>query len=390
MKHYILYYHGGSSNHGCEALVRTTAELLNYKKNRISLMSFRPNDDKKYGIDQFCDIHSMNEKKKVPRKSYTWIKSYFEYRITQNKSIMEDLPFLNAIGAKKGDVALSIGGDNYCYNDTVGLRKANELWRRNGIKTVLWGCSIEPELLNNPEIAEDISRFDLITARESISYEAIKKVNQNTILVSDSAFWLKTQSKQLPNEYDSCDIVGLNLSPLAEEYEVNKGLARKNYETLIEHILSNTNMKILLIPHVVLNYADDRMINQFLHEKYRKSNRVQMIEDCNCEELKGYISKCRFFIGARTHATIAAYSSGVPTIVLGYSVKSKGIAKDLFGEQKLTHLVLPIQNLMHNTEMLNAFLWLQDHEKEIKKTLLDSMPEYKKSINNAVEIIEKI
>ena len=52
-------------------------------------------------------------------------------------------------------------------------------------------------------------------------------------------------------------------------------------------------------------------------------------------QYKGYIARMRFFIGARTHATIAAYSNCVPTLVLGYSVKSKGIAKDLFGEEKL-------------------------------------------------------
>ena len=46
------------------------------------------------------------------------------------------------------------------------------------------------------------------------------------------------------------------------------------------------------------------------------------------------ISKCRFFVVARTHATIAAYSTGVPTIVISYSVKSRGIARDLFGDEK--------------------------------------------------------
>ena len=44
------------------------------------------------------------------------------------------------------------------------------------------------------------------------------------------------------------------------------------------------------------------------------------------------ISQCRFFIGSRTHSVIAAYSSGVPTLALGYSIKSKGIAQDIFGE----------------------------------------------------------
>ena len=51
-----------------------------------------------------------------------------------------------------------------------------------------------------------------------------------------------------------------------------------------------------------------------------------MIQDDNCMVIKGYISRCELFIGARTHATIAAYSTGVPTLVLGYSVKARGIA----------------------------------------------------------------
>lgn len=390
MKHYILYYHGGSANHGCEALVRTTAELLDYKNNRISLASFRPEDDKKFGIEEYCDIHKMYEEKPVSRFDTRWLKAYAQLKVKHNYHPIEDLPILNAIGARKGDIAISIGGDNYCYNDNIGLRKANELWRRNGLKSVLWGCSIEPELLNDHEIAEDISRFDLVTARESISYKAIKKVNSNTILVSDSAFWLKTECKALPKGYDNCDFVGLNLSPLAEEYEVNKGLARKNYETLIEYILSKTNMKILLIPHVVLSYGDDRKVNQYLYDKFKQTNRIHMIEDCNCEVLKGYISRCSFFIGARTHATIAAYSSGVPTIVLGYSVKSKGIARDLFGEQELSRFVLPIQDLNDTNEIVNAFIWLQNHEKEIKQQLIDKIPDYKKLIDKAVENIKKM
>lgn len=388
MKHYILYYHGGSANHGCEALVRTTAEFLEYKNNRISLASFHPEDDYKYGIEEYCDIHKMYEKKEVSRFDVRWIKAYAQLKLKHNYLPLKDLPVLNAIRAKKGDVAISIGGDNYCYNDNIGLRKANELWRRNGIKTVLWGCSIEPELLNDPEIAEDISRFDLITARESISYEAIKKVNPNTILVSDSAFWLKTKCKPLPKGYDSCDMVGLNLSPLAEEYENIKGLARKNYETLIDYILNNTNMKILLIPHVVLSYGDDRTVNQYLYDKYKQTNRIHMIEDCNCEELKGYISRCRFFIGARTHATIAAYSSGVPTIVLGYSVKSKGIAKDLFGYYK--NYVLSIQQLKSKEELFNGFLWLIDNEDHIKNMLDSKIDVYKNSVLKATDFIQTL
>lgn len=62
------------------------------------------------------------------------------------------------------------------------------------------------------------------------------------------------------------------------------------------------------------------------------------------------------FIGARTHATIAAYSSCVPTLVVGYSIKARGIAKDLFGTDE--GYVLPVQALAKKEDLVNAFDWL--------------------------------
>lgn len=388
MRHFILYYHGGSANHGCEALVRTTAELLDYKRNRISLASFRPDEDLKYGIDKFCDIHNMFESKSVNRWYPKWIKAYLDFRIKHNNNAIDDLYHLNALNAKKDDIAISIGGDNYCYNDTENIIKSNEIWRRNGIKTVLWGCSIEPELLDDSAIAEDISRFDLITARESITYEAVKRVNPNTILVSDSAFRLKTVNAHLPDKFLNSDIIGLNLSPLAEQYELYKGVTRKNIERLIEYILNNTTMKIMLIPHVVGRKNDDRIIHTYFFEKYKNSNKISMIDDCTCEELKGYISKCRFFVGARTHATIAAYSSMIPTIVLGYSVKSRGIARDLFGTEN--HFVIPVQQLKDYGEMSKAFEWIMNHEDDIKMRLSSYIPSYQMQVNQAIEMLHNM
>ena len=47
--------------------------------------------------------------------------------------------------------------------------------------------------------------------------------------------------------------------------------------------------------------------------------------------LKDGIARTRLFIGARTHATIAALSSGVPTISLAYSRKAWGINELVYG-----------------------------------------------------------
>ena len=90
-----------------------------------------------------------------------------------------------------------------------------------------------------------------------------------------------------------------------------------------------------------------------------------LLEDMSCEQLKGYIAKCRFFIGARTHSTIAAYSSCVPTLVVGYSVKAIGIARDLFGIED--NYVISVQSLEKEEDVLNHFRWLCDHEKKLKQ-----------------------
>ena len=98
------------------------------------------------------------------------------------------------------------------------------------------------------------------------------------------------------------------------------------------------------------------------------------IPDGSCEELKGYISQCRFFVGARTHATIAAYSTCVPTLVVGYSVKAAGIAQDLFGSQE--HYVLPVQSLKAPQDLVCEFQWLMEQENSIREHLQKKIPDY--------------
>ena len=193
MKHYILYGHDGSANHGCEALARTTAELLDDKANHVTLISTRPDEDIRYGLDELCTIAMRGERVERIRKGSDFWRAYYSLKIKGDFTPMDDLPELQSAGARRGDVAVAIGGDSYCYGSRLRkkLIREHSLWKRNGLKTVFWGCSIEPDLLDDPVLAEDMRSFDLITARESISYEALKRINPQTVLVADSAFLLK-------------------------------------------------------------------------------------------------------------------------------------------------------------------------------------------------------
>lgn len=385
---YILYAHDGSGNHGCEALVRSTAGLLNVDKAHLVLVSARPEEDVYYGIDQLCTVIKKGTRGTVSKTDPAFIRGYLKLKIQKDYLPLDRLGEVYGAGARPGDVALSIGGDTYCYGGTAQLAAAHTMWKEGRLKTVYWGCSIEPELLEDKAIAQDISRYDLITARETISYEALKRVNPNTVLVADSAFLLEKEDVKLPEGFADCDLVGINSSPLIENSETIPGMARENYQRLIEYILDQTNMKILLIPHVVWKGVDDRTVLSDLYERYKSSGRVAMIDDCNCKRLKGYISQCRFFVGARTHATIAAYSTGVPTLVVGYSVKAKGIARDLFGTDE--HYVLPVQNLHHDKDLTRGFEWLQENENSICQRLKTELPAYTNRIYRGIEALNNL
>lgn len=378
----VLFMHTGSGNHGCEAIVRTTANLLGGPQD-VVLWSMTKSEDEKYGVDTLVDEIIVSEQ--IKKFTPAYLNALFRRKILHNKQANMQV-FLRE--EFKGNIAISIGGDNYCY--PWSAKQAVELDReiRKSCKcSVLWGCSIDPEAIT-PEVSKDLSKFDLITAREQITYETLKKINANTVKVADPAFLLERVDCPLPNGFIEGDTVGVNVSPLIMKYGTKDNLILKNYELMIQYIIENTNMNICLIPHVIWEYNNDIEPINLLYNKFEKTGRVCKIEDGNCTELKGYIARCRFFVGARTHATIAAYSTYVPTLVVGYSVKSRGIAQDLFGTDK--NYVIAVQKLKYEDELTKQFVWLMEHEREQKGLLKNRIPGYKEQARKAATYLKKL
>lgn len=386
MKKVFLYAHGGSGNHGCEAIVRGTADILS--GNQITLITSKPEEDRKYGVDALCTL-VKDRSTHLNRNSIGFLRAYAALKLRKDFIPMDKLWYENAFSlVHKGDIALSVGGDNYCYADVKKYVMLHDMMKKRGARTVLWGCSVEPDVAARPDIAADLARYDLITARESITYEALRKINPNTVQVADPAFCLKPKQTSLPEGFLPGNSVGLNLSPMAMEREAVPGIAFDNYKMLIEYILRNTNMQVVLIPHVVWEDGDDRIPLQKLYDEFADTGRVIMADDHDCQTQKYIISQCRFFIGARTHATIAAYSSFVPTLVLGYSVKSRGIAMDIFGSDE--GYVVPVQKISENDAVTNAFLRIVKQEDRIRALLEKKIPRFAKNAEYAGECIKHI
>lgn len=382
----LLFFHAGCLNRGCEAIVRTAiAEIKSqFPNSDIDLASFRPETDEV--ISHL--VRHVYFQKSEPLKKYSldWFISAFKIKLfndesyafrKMNKSIISKI--------KNYDTFISIGGDNYCYGEIPEIYEINRLIKKAGKKLILWGASVGEEDLSPAKI-EDLKRFDLILARETLTEAVLKNAGcQNVKLVADGAFLMEKSELPLPELFLENKTIGFNFSPLV--FGKNPQSKEAAFR-LIEYILETTDFTIALVPHVTIKISNDYETLKEFFEKYKESDRVFILPDnLNATEYKGYIARMRFFIGARTHATIAAYSTGVPTMVLGYSVKSKGIAKDIFGEEKL---VLSINEISDSEKLIAKFEEMKQEELMLKEILRNKIPHIKEMAQKAKSYLAEI
>ena len=394
-KETILYAHGSAYNHGCEAIVRSTCSLLELDKDKTILYSNRIEGDLRYKLDDIITLKAIDETP-VDRNSVLGI----TYRIRAKLHRDQRKFYYRYFGKKQyeylyrfGKVALSIGGDNYCYASAIdGLAARNYWLNHHGFTTVLWGASLSEEFMT-ADIIEDLQRYKLIVLREETSYNLLRRKGVKTEIVcgSDPAFSLETDNTVWPDGKEHPNIIGINISPFVMELESKQGKGLNNYLKLIDWILQETDSEIALIPHVVFppGGSNDIEIAKHIIDRYPNNSRIISIDDrYNCCQLKSLISKCSFFVGARTHATIAAYSTLVPTLVVGYSSKSIGIARDLFGTEK--GFVCSVQDMETDTALLDAFVKLYSDRDTMRKHLADVIPSYISKNAHCIEAVKSL
>lgn len=386
MKKILFYYHTGAYNRGCEAIVRTAVSEIKkqFPEAEIDLASFNPETDKVL----LSVVNQVIPHKNSPIKKYSfhWFLTALHFKLWNDENYAYRLMFRDFLKkANQYDALISVGGDNYCYGEISEFYELQRQLKKQNIKTILWGASVGEEDLTPAKI-EDLKSFDLILARETLTEEVLKNAGcKNLKLVADGAFLMEKSVLPLPKEFIENETIGFNFSPLVAKKNPK---AKQAALQLIEHLLRTTEYNIALVPHVIMNGNNDVETLQEILDKFKNNQRVFMLSDgLNATEYKGYIARMRFFIGARTHATIAAYSTGVPTMVLGYSVKSKGIAKDIFGEEKL---VLGIEEISDAEKLIAKFEEMKEEELMLKEILRNKIPHIKEMAQKAKSYLAEL
>lgn len=387
MKEIVLCNYTSSKNRGCDAIVKSTADALHRHGLYCVLGVHNRKYDEKFGFSEFDRIEYYTElwNKPVQRIFSLILEKFFKDTYKANEIRQKQI--WNVL---KTGIAFNVGGDTYCYGRHIASLTLNEYCIRNGIPSIFWGFSIDEGAMKDPLILEDLKKYTMLFPRESLSTQLLigAGIPKNRIFqMADPAFTLRAQEVELPLQMKNHQTVAINISPAVTLNAKNKELLYENYITLIEKILNESDMNIALLPHV---YAENDFTQEDLLElsrikdHFKDDDRVFVISDFyTSRELKYIISNCRFLFTARTHASIAGYSSGIPTIVIGYSIKAKGIALDLFGTYE--NYVIECQNFTSRNDLSDSYSFLLKNENAIKEILRCKNIEFSKKVEDACE-----
>ncbi len=236
-------------------------------------------------------------------------------------------------------------GEGDSFSDIYGAKRfysinnQHRMSRLLNKKYILLPQTIGPFKNSNIEkqAKKSIEKANLVFARDLQSFKYVtENTKQSQALESiDVAFFMPYEKKQFSADYIH---VGINISALLWHggYTRNNQFGLKaNYKEFIhesiDYFLAIPNVKIHIVPHVVSqdsNLENDYEVSYQLVNTYSNDRIILAPFFLTPILAKNYISGLDFFTGARMHATIAAFSSGVPVFPMAYSRKFNGLFKD--------------------------------------------------------------
>lgn len=315
-----------SENLGCEALAYSFLNMLEELQEDYNI------NMQLYVLTDFLPCSGKEQQFKLLRNAV-----FVEYHVKSIGSIVETNKCI-----KKCNIVFDFTeGDS--FTDIYGIKRfvkislIKYLCLKNNVPLFLGPQTYGPyKNAIVKKIAGDIIRkSNYVTSRDSMSTKCIEEVagiDAKTYI--DIAFSLPFQS--IYDEYQDKVKIGINISGLLWSggyKDTNEFGLKVDYQKYIKSLIAilQSKYEIHLISHVICNEQsnpeDDYFACKLVQEEFNNCILEPKFE--NPMDVKSCISSMDLFIGARMHATIAAFSSGVPVIPFSYSRKFEGLFNGL-------------------------------------------------------------
>ena len=260
---------------------------------------------------------------------------------------------------------------------------------------VLCAQTIGPLGVTRPLGRFALNRVSLVTAREEITHAYLNDLGIDgppRHLTADIAFLLEPAGPEKVREVMAAEgivetdrpLVGIALSQvMGQRFRTDAPDRFQDMMALVaDHIVEKLEAFVVLAAHVTGpgTSRDDRVMARLVHQKIRHPDHARVIEgDYRPEELKGLFKCFELFLGLRMHSNIAALSMGVPTIALGYSVKTRGIMR-MAGQERW---VCDISGLALS-EIISKIDAIWGEREQVREELRTSMVEIRNSAQKNV------
>lgn len=391
--HFLLVGNGPYLNRGCEAIVRGTMAILrqefgsNVSATVASVFLTRAAMDWQIAREDDPAVEHVAIDRwftdPAPRYTWRWALQAARRRVRSDKG--SNLRVLDG-PLKTALAALQVGGDNYSQPASLPLRHMamdRYIRRVSTVPLVLWGASVGP-FVGFPYLVRKVIRhmnsFSGVFLRESQSqqYLAEHGVVGNVHMAGDPSFLMEPEPVADLSLGDALErgAVGLNLSPLLGRH-VAGGDAQRWRDIAVATAVAirrKTGRPLVLVPHVTVPVTDDHRLLSDVAMRVRADgvNDVWcMGRELGAAQTKWVVGKCEVFVGARMHAAIAAISSCVPTILLAYSQKARGLTDAAYGVRDYC-----IEPSDFTPEAVSAKVcWLLDRAEEVRQHLRTRVPE---------------
>lgn len=270
-----------------------------------------------------------------------------------------------------------------------------------GKKSVVYGATIMPKVLNSKFIRKlgtyAINRADLVTTRESITFEHLQSININQAplyCTADKAFILDPISKDKANELT--ENLGIDKLPkpvigvmIVKGSTVFKGAFKDQVLTpkekyqkhineisqALDKVINSINCTFVFIPHCIGpgDDLDDRVCARDVQNTMTNKGSTLLIEnEMRVPELKGLLGNLDMVISERTHGGINAATMFTPTLWITHTqdFRTHGIIENTL---KLPECLYNIEYLENET-LANKIVETYNNREKIVNTLHTNIP----------------
>lgn len=367
MKAILLGVEFHSGNRGCGALAYSICEILKRvcekKKDKLRIVAVQFVDLPVLLQDSDIEVKCI---KNEPKKVSFWKKCFKEFR---EADVILDFSM--------GDSFADIYGNKRFF--LASALKQLAIW--SGTKFVMAPQTIGPFSKTIPKMwaKHILKKCDSCFVRDRLSQEYTYSLcGRIPLLTTDVAFLLPYKKREQNSSSEKIKI-GFNPSGLlwsgTKNFSSNKHI-KVDYVDYVNQLMKewekDESVEIHLIPHVFARggagVEDDMKACLEIHSNY--PNTVIDSDGDTPMDIKSVISTMDVFIGARMHATIAAFSSGVATIPFSYSRKFEGLYHDLGYNYLVSGTMMDTKTAVSQTlEWVNSFEQLQNAVRECYKNV---------------------